>query len=192
MQAQDYRNLRFEGEDKQEETLFFLRPHAIINVGWVLVAVFLLILSTGVVAFLPNNQFFELPLEPTTVYLSILVFDLVIAGGAFQWFLHWYFNIYVLTNKRLVDIDFFGLFHRKISQTTLRNVEDVTYSKHGVLQNFFDFGDVHIQTAGTLPNFEFHAIPDPEGSVQQILNLVAKYKGGVAGHHEPRSYQPTQ
>ena len=75
-------------------------------------------------------------------------------------------------------MDFIGLFHRRVSQAPLSNIEDVTFSKNGLLQNFFDFGDMHIQTAGTLPNFDFHACPDPEGSLKQILDLVSKIRKG--------------
>jgi hypothetical protein len=75
-------------------------------------------------------------------------------------------------------------------------VEDVTFIKKGVLQNFFDFGDIHIQTAGTLPNFDFHAIPDPEGSLKQILDLVSRSRKGEDLDHgrytnRPNGKKPT-
>jgi len=60
----------------------------------------------------------------------------------------------------------------------LSNIQDVTYSKSGILQNFFDFGDLHIQTAGAAANFEFYAISDPEGSQRKILELITKIKNG--------------
>lgn len=183
MHHTDYKKVRFEGEEKEEVTLFFLRSHWVTNVGWVLVALFLLSLDAVTTIFLVNTDLVKVPLQPATIYLGAAFFALIVFGGSFQWFLHWYFNIYILTSRRVVDIDFFGLFSRKVSQTVLRNIEDVTYTKQGLLQSLFDFGNIHIQTAGTLTNFEFIGITDPEGSTQKILDLVSmSRKGTIAGY----------
>ena len=176
----DYKKVRFEGEDKEEETLFFLRAHAITNVSWVLTTVVLVFLPIVVLAFLFIVKTVNVPISVLTTILILLVWYLVIFGVAFQQYLLWFFNIYILTNKRIVDIDFFGLFHRRVSQTTLGNVQDVTYSKSGILHNFLDYGDLRLQTAGTETHFDFINIPDPEGSQQQILDLVAKYRRGLS------------
>ena len=165
--------LHFEGEEAGEEVLFFLRAHPITTLTWVIITIFLLIVPFVLKAFLDYADII-LIIDSQTVLLSVVSYFLVILGFSFQQFLHWYFNIYILTNKRLVDIDFFGLFYRRVSQTTLDNVQDLTFSKGGVFQNFFDYGDLHIQTAGTAPNFEFCAIPDPEGNQKRILELVEK------------------
>lgn len=168
----------FEGEEAGEKVLFMLRPHKIINVGWILVTIFLLALpffAIGVLLALP----IDILLPMTTVWLVVAVWSLMVLGGAFLWLLHWFFNIYILTNRRIVDIDFVGLFHRRVSQAPLRNVEDATFHKKGILPNFFDYGHMHIQTAGTLPNFEFRAVPDPEGTLKQILDLISRVKKGM-------------
>lgn len=175
MGTQEYHKLRFEGEEKQEETLFFLRAHVITNLGWILIVIVFATVPI-LVSFIPFEKLVGLDISSQTIFLVLLLWYLVLAGFAFQQFLHWHFNIYILTSKRIVDIDFFNLFYRDVSQTTLNNVEDITYSKGGVFQNFFDYGDLTLQTAGTAPNFDFHHIPDPEGSQQKIINLVTKYK----------------
>lgn len=172
----------FEGEENGEEVLFMMRPHVIINLGWMLAGLFLLALPFLILIFLGKVKTFDNVLQSDTILLVISVWSLIILGGVFQWILHWLFNIYILTNRRIVDIDFLGLFHRRVSQAPLKNIEDVTFSKKGLFQSFFDYGDLHVQTAGTLPNFDFHAIPDPEGSMKQMLNLVAKSKKGY-GHY---------
>jgi membrane protein YdbS with pleckstrin-like domain len=179
MKIGDGKDVRFEGEERQEVTLFVLRAHPITNLGWVLATSLVLILPGLVLAFLFFNKTVSVPVSATTVIFSILVWFLVILGVAFQQFVFWYFNIYILTNKRVVDIDFYGLFHRKVSQCTLNSVQDVTYTKAGILHNFLDFGDIHLQTAGTEVHFDFISIPDPEGSQHLILDIVAKYKRGL-------------
>lgn len=176
MNVDEYKKVRFEGESKEEETLFFLRAHVITNLGWVIMSGVAIILPVVTLIFFAYSPVVDVPISTQTVLLSLGVWYLVIFGVAMQQFVGWFFNIYILTNKQIVDIDFFGLFHRKVSQTTLGNIQDVTYSKAGIFQNFFDYGNLFLQTAGTAMHFEFHSVPDPEGAQKQILDLVAKYK----------------
>ena len=176
MRIVESQKIRFEGEETNEESLFILRAHPITNVGWILTSIFAIIVPAVVLIVLFTVAKASTYVGIITVIMFILTWYLIVFGIAFQQYLRWFFNIYILTNKRVVDIDFFGLFHRKVSQTTLGNVQDVTYSKAGILQNFFDFGDLYLQTAATAAHFEFHNIPDPEGNQKQILNLVAKYR----------------
>lgn len=168
--------LHFEGEEEDEEVLIVLRAHPLVQIGWILSTIFFLFLPfIGLLALF----FFQpvgLPFSLITATVAFLVWALLILGVAFQQFLHWYFNLYILTDRRIVDIDFFGLFHRRISQTHLTNVQDITFSKAGILQNFLDFGDMELQTAGTLANFEFRNIPDPETNQKHILGLIRKIK----------------
>lgn len=174
-------HLSFEGEEAGEKVLFMVRPHVITNLGWVLVTIFLLVVPWIVLIILAMFSI-DMLVPINTFLLIVATWSLVVLGGAFLWLLHWFFNIYILTNRRVVDIDFAGLFRRTMSQAPLRNIEDVTFTKNGLFPNFFDYGDLHIQTAGALPNFEFYAIPDPEGSLKEILDLVAKVKRGEKGY----------
>ena len=176
MKIDEYKKVRFEGESKEEETLFFLRAHPITNLTWVIMTALAIFLPIMTLIFFAVATSIETPISIETVLLGLGAWYLVVFGVAVQQFIGWFFNIYILTNKQVVDIDFFGLFHRKVSQTTLGNIQDVTYSKAGIFQNFFDYGNLFIQTAGTAMHFEFHSVPDPEGAQKQILDLVAKYK----------------
>ncbi len=176
MNINEYKKVRFEGESKEEITLFFLRAHSITNLSWILGTAAGIFLPVVNLIFFAISPIIDVPISAVTVGLSLAAWYLVVFGVAFQQFVSWFFNIYILTNKQVVDIDFFGLFHRKVSQTTLGNIQDVTYSKAGIFQNFFDYGNLFIQTAGTAMHFEFHGVPDPEGAQKQVLDLVTKYK----------------
>ena len=192
METGEDRKVRFEGEAIEEQTLFVLRAHPITNVGWVLSTFLVLLLPGLVLTFLLFNKTISVPFSVVTAILAALVWVLVILGVAFQQFVHWYFNIYILTNKRVVDIDFFGLFHRRVSQCTLASVQDVTYTKAGLLPNFLDYGDLHLQTAAAETHFDFISIPDPEGSQHLILDITAKYKGGAGRHYGTKPSKPTE
>jgi hypothetical protein len=165
------RQVRFEGEESQEQSILILRPHIITNLGWIIVIAALLLVPLLIKPFFDFTHL-DVSLDKTTAILLLLSWDLLLLAIAFQKFLYWYFNIYIVTNKRIVDMDFFGLFYRKVSEALLANVEDVSISKGGILQNFFDFGNLMFQTAGARENFLFESVPDPESVQKRILELA--------------------
>lgn len=172
--------LGFETQADDEEIFLLLRAHVITNLPWFVIVVILFLIPT----FISQTTIFDFFLEPLKIssasarILSLCWYFLTFAI-ALQNILHWYFNVYILTNKRIVDIDFQQLLYRKISSTELSNVQDITYTKGGIAQSLFDYGDLHIQTAGTLPQFEFLRVPNP-GTVQKAIEkAVGEYKNGL-------------
>ena len=97
---------------------------------------------------------------------------LVTFGFAIVNFLRWYFNIYVVTNERIVDIDFIHLLYKEFSEAQLTNVQDISYKRAGIFASLFNFGNVFVQTAGTFPNFEFLAVPRPSQVITIISELI--------------------
>ena len=106
MAAEENEKVRFAGEWANEKTLFVLRAHGFTNISWVLPNVILLMLPLVVWSFWLLNLSVKVPLSFLTGAMATLVWVLVVLGVAFQQFLHWYFNLYILTDKRLVDVDF--------------------------------------------------------------------------------------
>ena len=92
-------------------------------------------------------------------------------------FLNWYFNVGIITNKRVVDIDFFNILYKEITVAQLDKVQDVTIKSGGFIEAFFDYGTIFIQTAGTEANVEFSDTPMPSQVVNLINKLLAKRHG---------------
>jgi len=102
-------------------------------------------------------------------YLIIFAFILVE-------FTLWYFNIGLVTNKRVVDLDVSGILFKELSETRLNLIEDVSYSQVGSIRTVFNYGDVVMQTAGSKPNFEFDRAPDPARVVRIIADMIGGKK----------------
>lgn len=167
----------FIDQEKDEEILLFLRRHFITNVPWLLISLILALLPIVIVAVISKFSIFILPnFSPTLLILAFMLYYLVVLTFIFVNFITWYYNISLVTNKRIVDIDFSGLLYKNVAATTLALVQDVSYTQIGVIPAFFDYGDVNVQTAGTLENFDFTAVPHPQRVVQIIANLIGKEK----------------
>jgi len=84
-------------------------------------------------------------------------------------FLSWFFNVNIITDERIVDIDFPSILYKDISETKIDQIQDVSIKVGGFIRSLFNFGDVLIQTAGAVPEIHFSAVPNPE-QVSKILN----------------------
>lgn len=172
------RGIHFDGQDNHEEILLFLRQHVIVNLKWILITGLLFyslplldalleLGGTSVGEMLPSNYYFIV-----RFFLGLFIF-----GYFFENFLNWYFNSYIVTNKRVVDIDFYGITHRRFSEAPLRNIEDVTNSISGFGQVIFHYGDVSIQTAAESREITFENVPNPDRVQDIVSDLIAEIKG---------------
>lgn len=167
--------LRFETQQEDETVLLFLRQHLVVNIPWVLLTILLLVAPLVLFPMIAG-AIAPLAIPPGYLVVSVVAWYLVTFGFSFASFLKWFFNIYIVTNERIVDIDFIHLLYKQFSEARLVNIQDITYKTGGIVETMFNFGDVLIQTAGTEPNFEFGAVPNPEQIVKIISEAVEEAK----------------
>jgi len=157
-------NVSFETKDKEEKIILMLRQHPIVNLKWILTTLFLLTGPTflgifGIFAYLPTGF-------PLVLSMS---WYLVTSAYAIEGFLNWYFNVYFITTARIVDVDFFNLINKRVSNAEIEMIQDVSYATGGVLRTMLNYGDIFIQTAAEVSEFDFLAVPNPE-KVAKILD----------------------
>lgn len=159
-----------------ETLLLFLRKHFITNVPWIVSAA-----TLALVPFILTvlNSFGVLPLDflpPIYIMMVLILYYFFIASFIFAHYLTWFYNIGLVTNQRIIDIDFSSLVFENVDATKLSQVEDVGYSQVGIIRSIFDYGDVHVHTAGPKSNFEFLAVPHPEKVINVINDLIGVKK----------------
>ena len=155
-------NVRFETQEDEEDVILMLRQHPIVNVGWVLLAI-LLLLAPMVGGLLP---FDVLPVRFQV--MTVIGWYLLVTAFVLQKFLDWYFNVYIVTDERMVDIDFYGLGYRDLTVAKLKSIEDINFTQAGGMAAIFNYGDVYVQTAGERREFDFVRVPEP-GKVVDIM-----------------------
>lgn len=178
-------NCRFEGQDPDEKILLLLRAHPITNIPWIVLALALFFFPFFLPKLLPFTGL-DPNLIPQTFQLIFLIINyLLLLVIVFEGFLHWYFNVYIVTDKNIVDVDFHSLLFKNIDVAPLRNIEDTSSSMGGLLNSVFNYGNVFIQTAGATKNIDFESIPTPHHVADFILDEAHKIygKGRDAYHH---------
>lgn len=163
-------NVTFQTQEPDEEVLLFLRKSQWVNAPWIIAT--LLLLFVPLVLYLLRDAFVTF-IPPIQVLLIIIPFYyLLIAVYAFVNFVTWYYNAALITNKRVVDIDFHQIVFKDVAETKLALVQDVSYKQVGALPNLLGYGFVLIQTAGTLDNFEFYDLPHPDRVEEIVEDLI--------------------
>ena len=163
----------FENQERGERIVLLLRAHLITLVpsavtiiflvfAPIILSVILALIRIDVSTFLGSRQ----------IFLVIVFWYLSVFGYAFYKFIFWYFNVYILTNERIVDIDFRGILHKETSYAKLSQIQDVSPKIIGFFSTFFHYGNVFIQTAAERPEFEFHNVARPDKVAREILEQV--------------------
>jgi hypothetical protein len=165
----------FKDKEGEEKIILFIRRTFISNFRWLFFGSLLLILPLFLPLFL---RFFPnpFPILSNMFYLFLGIFYyLVVATYWFINFIGWYFNIALVTDKRVIDINFSNLVYKDVAATKMNLVQDVSFSQIGAIRTFFDYGDVLVQTAGNLDNFIFESAPQPENIVHIVEDLIGKH-----------------
>lgn len=164
-------DIKFDTREEGENVSLLLRSHPFTQISWILISIFLIILLFGLNFFIGN--FFDFKQSfITNLFFIVFIFS-------FIWInvLNWYFNAGIVTNKKIIDIDFYSVIYKEITVAQLGKIEDITVKSGGFFGSYFDYGSVFIQTAGSAVNVEFINIPHPS-DVAQIINKLLGRKHG--------------
>jgi len=172
------RDCRFEGQDADETILLLLRAHPITNLKWIIPAILLFLLPFFIPRLISFINIIDTSNIPQSFMMLFLIINyLLVLIIVFEGFLYWYFNVYIVTDKNIVDVDFHSILFKNIDVAPLRNIEDTSSSMGGILSSIFNYGNVFIQTAGAGKNIDFHSVPRPHHVADFILDEAHKIYG---------------
>lgn len=161
--------------ESNESKLLERRKH------WFIIVVDLI--GVGILALIPFilygmliGKTFTIGAQTIVIYLPTALF--IFLGSA--WLLifwmravgvwtDYYLDVWTITNKRIIDQEQKGFFHRETSIFRLDRIQDVTVETHGIIQTLLHFGDIHVQTAGERRKFIMHGIANPRDVRAMIL-----------------------
>lgn len=176
--CQNPKGVSFQTQKKEESIILFLRSHFITNLSWIIFTAILVCLPPIIALILPlfKIDFLFSPAAARFIAIYVLFYYLIIFSYVFISFLHWFYNVFIVTTERIVDIDYSDIVVHNIAITNLNHIEDVNYTQSGFIPTLFNYGDVFVQTAGTERNFEALAVPKPREATHIIGDLLEKEK----------------
>lgn len=165
----------FVEQEPDEKILLFLRRHFSTNAPWLFITLILLLIPVFAFIFGFELQILEsFNLPGGFIFIFTILYYLVVFSYAFVNFITWFYSVFLVTQKRIVDIDYSNIVIHNVAFTKLSHVQDVNYTQSGFIRSLFNYGDVFAQTAGTETNFEALSVPQPRRATQIIADLIGK------------------
>lgn len=109
-----------------------------------------------------------------------VVLGLGLAVIARAWYM-WSWNVFVITNRRVVSITQRGWFHRSVAEAAYENIQDVRYTVHGLIQTVTRTGTVIVQTAAGTTSLELKGVARPADLQELITDIQRESRRDQAG-----------
>ena len=110
---------------------------------------------------------------PLLIFGSAAWILLSLLGGFAIW-THYYLDLWVVTDRRIILVDQVRFFSRNVSVFRLERMQDIEYKIKGIIPTLLNFGTLKAQTAGAHEsNFNSTGLPDPRGlqaKIQQAMD----------------------
>ncbi len=171
------KNFHFEGQHNQEHIIKIVRRHWFNILQQYIFIIFGIVLVVSFPFFLQLNNseiiftFWNSNNNPYIIPFLQSLFALLIWTTAFIIWIDYYFDVWIITSERIVNIEQRGLFIRQVSELKFSNIQDVTTEVEGLIPTVLNFGNVYIQTAGTKNRFHFRKVPNPYKLKALIMNM---------------------
>lgn len=118
------------------------------------------------------------------------IFNLIAAAWLLMvwmvFFINWtnfYLDAWLITNKRIIDIEQYALFNREVGDFRIDNIQNITINVEGVIATLLNFGDVLVETAAENKNCLIKDAPHP-GKVKAV---VAHLQAAIDKSQKPAS-----
>jgi len=160
----------FEGQLPGEETILVTRKHWI----FLVLPLFLIfLLGAMILAFtfwISSFSWYE-RFSPIWQFILSLIF-LILWNLGFWWIMIYSLNTIIITNKRIIENKQLGLFKHIVNELQLKDIQDISVKIIGPFAHLMNYGDIEVQSAGTVAKFFFNQLPWPE----KIKNVIMEQK----------------
>jgi hypothetical protein len=156
--------------EPDEEVLIMVRKHWFVIMAELFATFVMLLipffLLAGLLVFPDALTNFNISLVNYTAVIMFVMAGwliLTLMTGFTIW-THYYLDLWIITDRRIILIDQIRFFSRNVSIFRLERLQDIEFSIKGLLPTFFNFGTLNAQTASHFEsNFRSTGLPDPRG-----------------------------
>jgi len=170
----------FPDQFDDEEVLYVFRKHPVVmRKGIIYGSLGLLVgpLYTLVLTYVkPDN-----PPTLTFFYLSFVASFAIAALLFFPSWMSWWYSVFIVSNKRFIQITQKGFFHRSVVDMGLNQIQMVNYEVSGLQETLLGFGTIMMQTF--VGDLVIHYIHHPAHIQKKLLEILREE--GVAVNDSP-------
>lgn len=168
--------IKFDFPDKEDNEKVYLavRRHYFVLVKQSIIFLFFFIFPaiTGGILYYFEISLTEYFFYPIMILILSLYYLFVTLFAMIKW-IEYYYDVWIVTDRRLIDIEQKSLFNHITSELRLDKIQDVTFEIKGFLASLFHYGNIYVQTAGSVQRFSLEQVPKS----QQIKGLIIELQG---------------
>lgn len=117
------------------------------------------------------------------VTFAIAAWSILTLMVGFTTWTHYYLDLWIITDRRIILVDQIGFFNRNVSIFRLERMQDIEFKVSGIIPTLLNFGTLKAQTAGAHEsNFISTGLPDPRG-LQAIIQKAMDARLEVLNHN---------
>lgn len=151
----------FADQLEDEKVLLVFRKHPVVMRKGLILAMFCLML--GVVPSLIKPEY-------SFLFEGLLV-GLVVGLLLYSpWWISWYYTVFIVSDRRFIQITQKGLFHRSVVDIGINQIQMVNYEINGLQETLLGFGTIIIQTY--MGDLVIHEVHHPARTQQAILGIL--------------------
>jgi hypothetical protein len=141
----------------------------------ILVATLWLPLSFNIASYLTTYS--------STIIFSIAAWLLLSSLAAVATWTHYYLDLWVITDRRIIVIEQVRFFNRKVSNFRLERLQDIKVTIKGIIPTLLNFGTVRAQTASSAEsNFTSTGLPAPR-ELQSLIQTAMDARLNTLGNN---------
>ncbi len=121
--------------------------------------------------------FFFLKYEIADTYSRLLLFwTILVFLYAVNKYILWLVNSYVLTNKRLIILNYKNLLNKTVLESPVERILNVSFVSQGLMPALFGYGSVLVQVTGLTDPMVLENVSHPNSIKDFLWNFHAKNK----------------
>lgn len=166
--------------EPEEKIIKTVRKHWFVVVSQLFGTIFVILLPLlliAIVALFPKLVPDAISLHEFGPHITFVVawwlFISLLTG--FMIWTHYYLDLWIITDHRIIVVDQISFFNRKVSSFRLERLQDVEVTISGLIATFLNFGNLDAHTAGAdEENFSTNGLPDPrslQAEIQKATDL---------------------
>jgi len=150
---------------ENEELIRLIRRHPLVYFKPAVLAIILLLLPFFLMSLLFKWETFGLIIFCLLVLIGIVCLIRLMVVYSY--------NVFLITNQRIILYSQPGIFERKVSEVTYDKIQDIAYRYKGFWQVLFKYGTLRIQIKNSESILYVKKIFQP-GQIQQLIIRIQK------------------
>ena len=174
----------FDSQFDDEEVLYVFRRHPLVMRTGLIISLSSWLVGPLIILALtyirPNDP-------PSMAAFFLAVIASIVLGSLLiipSW-ITWYFSVFIVTTDRFVQITQKGLFHTKVADMNLSQIQQINYEINGLQEALIGFGTITMQTY--VGEVVIHYVHHPAKTQRHILQILRDQ--GVTQSEAPFSRQ---